>query len=52
MTAEDGIRELCARLLAAQNKEAISRLIPQLRAALHELKSATETLSHKNATAD
>ena len=49
---EDLIRELCTQLLAAQNDEAISSLIPLLRAALHELKSATEYASRKDVAAD
>ena len=44
MGPEDRIRDLCTLLLAAQNDEAIRRLILKFRDALHELKSATEHL--------
>ena len=36
MTSEEKIRELCACLLAAQNEEAIARIAPLLRDALHD----------------
>jgi len=38
-TIEDKIRNLCRQLLAAQNEEALLRVIPQFRYALGELES-------------
>ena len=36
MTSEDKIRDLCIRVLAAEDDEATNRILPQLRDALHE----------------
>lgn len=36
MTSKAKPRELCAKVLAAQNDEAANRLLPELRDALHE----------------
>ena len=36
VTAEEKIRELCVRVMAAQNDEATDRILPELRDALHE----------------
>ena len=55
MTSEDRIRELCAHAVAAENDdEALNRIIPQLREALHELRLmvATDYPFHKDVAAD
>ena len=36
VTAEDKIRNLCIRVLAADTDEATNKLLPELRDALHE----------------
>jgi hypothetical protein len=36
VTSDAEIRELCAKVLAAENDEATNRLLPELRDALHE----------------
>jgi hypothetical protein len=52
VTSEDRVRDLCAQALAAENDEALDRIIPQLRAALHELMATTEYPFHKDVVAD
>lgn len=46
---EDEIRDLCLQLSAAQNEEALLRVIPRLRYAVRELESE---LSNRGAASD
>jgi hypothetical protein len=43
LSLEDRIRELCARVLSAQNDIALDRLIPQLQVAIKEYVQETRT---------
>jgi hypothetical protein len=49
MSSIDQIRELCAQAVAAKgDDEALSRIIPRLREAIHELMAVTKYPFHKD----